>query len=177
MSQRRSIRRGGLSRGRARVPRAAVETGLAVVLATGATALLLAAPRLVAVPARAQPGAFPPYVILWVGAGLLAVAATAWLVAAVRALRGRDGETLDVREWGEVGVLLLLFAAGQQLARLLGLVLAAAFVYVALLVVYGERGWRFVALSCAAYVIVIQVVFVELLRIPLPRSPYLPLPL
>lgn len=150
------------------------ERGAAVLCVLVATWLGVRAESFVTQSSIARPGALPPHAVIWLGAAVLGLSSLLWAVQAFRRT-----EAVDVPDLGRVRDALAVFAllaVGAWAAQWLGLLMAAATTYVALLVFYRDRGKLFILTSTVAYVLVLHYGLEVLLAVPLPRSPLLPLP-
>ena len=122
----------------------------------------------------ARPGTMPPHALIWVGAAVLGVASAFWVVQAFR--RTEPLEVPDVGPAKDAALAFVVLAVGAWSATWLGLLIASALTYVALLVFYRDRGWLFISISTISYLLVLHYGLEVLLAVPLPRSPLIPLP-
>ncbi|MGW3606776.1 tripartite tricarboxylate transporter TctB family protein [Micromonospora sp. NPDC005161] len=163
----------GASRGRA-AGLLVAERSLAVLCLVASTFIFVRAEALVSHSSIARDGAFPPHAALWLGSAVLGLSSIGWLVQLRRAQ-----PTTEVTTEGTVLEALTVFAIallGAWLAGWLGLLTAAGVTYLAVLFYYREGNKLFIFGSCAAYLVLLHYSVEVLLRVPLPRSPYLPLP-
>jgi hypothetical protein len=122
----------------------------------------------------ARPGTLPPHALIWVGAAVLGVASAVWAVQAFR--RSEPLEVPDVGPAKDAALAFVVLAVGAWSATWLGLLVAGAITYVALLMFYRDKGWLFISVSTVAYLLVLHYGLEVLLAVPLPRSPLIPLP-
>lgn len=132
------------------------------------------ADSLVSHSAVAQPGAFPPHGVLWLGSAVLGLASARWLVQTFGPRQAVPAP--DIGPPREVAPTLGILVVGAWAAYWIGLLPAAALTYVALMLYYRDRSRRFIAISVTAYVLLLHYGLEVLLQIPLARSPVLPLP-
>jgi hypothetical protein len=122
----------------------------------------------------ARPGTLPPHALIWVGAAVLGLSSLVWAVQAFR-----RSEPLDVPDIGPARDAALAFAVlvvGAWSTTWLGLLVAGALTYVALMIFYRDKGWLFISASTVGYLLVLHYGLEVLLAVPLPRSPLIPLP-
>lgn len=152
----------------------ACERAAAVALVAIGLAVVVRAESLTSVSAFARPGALPAHGALIIGGGVLALASAAWALQAFR----RDDVVLsdDAGRLRHVLFVFALLVAAAWSAHYLGLLAAAALAYIGLLLFYRDRNWIFIGVSVVAYVLILHYGLEVGLRVPLPRSPYLPLP-
>lgn len=146
----------------------------AVALCLAGVLIVLRAESLTSTSAFARPGAFPAHGALIIGGGVLALSAAAWAVQAFRRT-----EAIMVPDAGRLKHVLFVFAmlmVAAWSAAYLGLLLAAGLAYIGLLLFYRDRNWIFIGVSVVAYTALIHYGLEVGLRVPLFKSPYLPLP-
>lgn len=141
--------------------------------------VLFTAENLVSKSTFARSGDFPAHGALLLGSGILAAASLVWLVSSVRGKQATVESDSPEEALPPITVVLTVFGiliAASLLVPWLGLLGAAVATYVALLLFYRDFNWLYIVISSTVFVLIIHFGLVELLRVQIPSSPFLPTP-